>query len=166
MNEPPRPKPPCLPILPYCALSVLLLRRAHVLGSGLVHKVHGLVTAALDPISKICHLGFEEFYTPVHCIIIVLKNTTSYRVAKRITPSLSLLKGPSLKIRKRTTLTQRFSKLFMAVLTFLREWITIDNRLPGAKLSVLSIVKIRVPQFNCDVVQLELFLTRLFKSTY
>ena len=37
-------------------------------------------------------------YTSIQCMIIVLKDTTSYRVAKRIAPSLSLLKKPSLKI--------------------------------------------------------------------
>ena len=50
-------------------------------------------------------------------MIIVLKDTASYRVAKRVAPSLSLLKGPSLKIRKRTILSQRIGKLFMALLS-------------------------------------------------
>ena len=50
-------------------------------------------------------------------MIIVLKNKTSYGVAKRITPCLSLLKGPSLKIRKKTTFPQRFGKLFTPVLS-------------------------------------------------
>ena len=38
--------PTILPSL-LCALSVLLLRRAHMLGRGLLHKEHELVTAAL-----------------------------------------------------------------------------------------------------------------------
>ena len=50
-------------------------------------------------------------------MITVLKDTASYRVAKRIAPSLSLLKGPSLKITKKTTLTQRIGKLFTPVLS-------------------------------------------------
>ena len=45
----------------------------------------------------------------------VLKDTTSYRVAKHIVPSLSLLKRASLKIRKRTTLTQRIGKQYGGV---------------------------------------------------
>ena len=52
------------------------------------------------------------------CDLIIFKDTASYRVAKRIAPSLSLLKEPSLKIRNRTTLSQRIDKLFMAVLSF------------------------------------------------
>ena len=49
-NEPPRPKPPSLSLLPYCDLSVLLLRRAHVqahvLERVLLYKEHGQITAA------------------------------------------------------------------------------------------------------------------------
>ena len=50
-KEPPRPKIPSPPFLHYFALTVLLLRRAHVhahvLGNVLLHKEHGLVTADL-----------------------------------------------------------------------------------------------------------------------
>ena len=67
INEPPSPKPPSPPFLPYCALSVLLLRRAHVqahvLGRVLLHKEHGLVTAALNTItisSSECERGFSQ----------------------------------------------------------------------------------------------------------
>ena len=46
------PQPPSPPFLPYCALSILLLSRAHVqahvLGRVLLHKEHGLITADLD----------------------------------------------------------------------------------------------------------------------
>ena len=46
------PKTSSPPFLPYCALSVLLLRhphvQAHVLGRVLLQKEHGLVTADLD----------------------------------------------------------------------------------------------------------------------
>ena len=52
INEPPRTKPPSPPILPYCALSVLLLRRAHVqahvLERVLLHIEHSIVTADLS----------------------------------------------------------------------------------------------------------------------
>ena len=77
-----------------------------------------LIHRPSTPPNSSIYLG-TACYTPVHRTIIVLKDRATHRVAKRITPSLSLLKGPSLKIRKRTTLTQRFGKLFMAVLTLL-----------------------------------------------
>ena len=35
-------------------------------------------------------------YSAIHRMIIVLKDRATHRVAKRIAPSLSLLKGPSL----------------------------------------------------------------------
>ena len=47
----------------------------------------------------------DYYYSAIHRMIIVLKDRATHRVAKRIGPSLSLLKGPSLKIRKRTTFT-------------------------------------------------------------
>ena len=103
-------------------------------------------------------------YTPVHCMIIVLKDTTSYRVVKRITPSLSLLNGPLLKIRKRTTLTPRIDKVFTPCCPFLHGWITVDNKLPGGNYCT-SHCKNMSRQFSCDIVQLELFVARLFKST-
>ena len=58
-------------------------------------------------------------YSAIHCMIIVLKDKTSYMVAKLIAPSFSLLKGPSLKIRKRTTFTERFGKPFTPVFSLL-----------------------------------------------
>ena len=47
------PKTSLLSFLPYCALNVLLLCRAHVLGRVLLHKEHGLVCAALEQYSVI-----------------------------------------------------------------------------------------------------------------
>ena len=56
-------------------------------------------------------------YTSIQCMIILMKDRTSYGIAKRVAPSLSLLKGPSLNIRNRTTLTQGIGKLFTSVLS-------------------------------------------------
>ena len=57
------------------------------------------------------------YYTQIHCMVIVLKDPNSFRVAKCVPPSHSLLKGPSVKVRERTTLTQRIGKLFTLVLS-------------------------------------------------
>ena len=61
----------------------------------------------------------SEHYTPIQCMIIVLKDTTSYRVAKHIVPSISFLKGPSLKIGKRTTMIQRIGNYLYQCCPFL-----------------------------------------------
>ena len=74
-------------------------------------------------------------------MIIVLKDRATQGVAKRIAPSLSLLKGPSLKIRKRTTFTQIFGKTFTPVLSLLA-WIDYNRyQIVWRKLSVQGIVK-------------------------
>ena len=75
-------------------------------------------------------------------MIIVLKDTTSYSVAKRIAPSLFLLKGPITKIRKRTTLGQRIGKLFMAVLSLPARTDYNRQQIAWRKLPVLGSVKI------------------------
>ena len=80
-------------------------------------------------------------YSAIHSMIIVLKDTASYRVAKRISPSLSLLKGPSLKIRKRTTFTQRFGKLVTPVLSLPARIDYNRYQIALRKLSVHGIVK-------------------------
>ena len=73
---------------------------------------------AVKSITTVWHLlRMQTLYSAIHCMIVVLKDTASYRVAKGIAPSLSLFKGLSLKIRKRTTFTQRFGKLFTPVLS-------------------------------------------------
>ena len=61
----------------------------------------------------------EMNYYAIHHMIIALKDRATHKVAKRTAPSLSLLKGPLLKIRKRTTFTQRFGKPFTPVLSLL-----------------------------------------------
>ena len=81
-------------------------------------------------------------------------------------PSLSLLKGPSLKIRKRTTLTQKICKLFMAVLS-LPTWQDYNRQqIAWWETNSTRHCKNKSQKFNCDIVQLELFVTRLFKSRY
>ena len=89
--------------------------------SGILEKSTGEWNGAL--LSSVTRVGCLPVALPFPFIVrftimvIVLKDTASCRVAKRIAPSLSLLKGPSLKIRKSTTFTQRFGKPLTPVLS-------------------------------------------------
>ena len=106
-------------------------------------------------------------YSAIHRVIIVLKDRATHRVVKRIAPSLSLLNGPSLKIRKRTTFTWRFGKLFTPVLS-LPAWIDYNRyQIAWRKLSVQGIVKTWVISWiDTEHLDLELFAATLLKSTY
>ena len=76
------------------------------------------MSTLVEPCAAV-HYEAASHYSAIKRMIIVLEDRATHRVAKRIAPSLSLLKGPSLKIRKRTTCTQRFGKPFAPVLSLL-----------------------------------------------
>ena len=83
-------------------------------------------------------------------MIIVLKDRATHRVAKRIAPSLSLLKGPSLKIIKRTTFPQRIGKPFTPVLSLLA-WIYYNRYQGVAETICTRHCKNMSRKLNCDI---------------
>ena len=60
-------------------------------------------------------------YSAIHRVIIVLKDRATHRVAKRIAPSLSVLKGPSLKIRREQLLLRDLANNLPRCCPFLHE---------------------------------------------
>ena len=97
-----------LPPLTY-RLTVILIQKRKTYSNKLTQleiepKVSELEVIMLQENVEFRHTKKKtKYYSATHRIIIVLKDTASYSIAKRIAPSLSLLRGSSLKIRKRPT---------------------------------------------------------------